>query len=66
MAEELEVLWQKLKVTEEDEKSVNLGGEITKAAKERGRNCLVMKLLSRIGVLLDALWKTLGCYESQI
>ncbi|XP_030936731.1 uncharacterized protein At4g02000-like [Quercus lobata] len=64
MAEELEFLWQKLKVTEEEEKSVNLGRECSKAANERGKNCLVMKVLSRRGVILDAprknvrmLWK---------
>ena len=47
MAEELEVLWQKLRVTEVEEKSVTLGRDCTKAAKERGKNCLVMKVLSR-------------------
>ena len=36
MAEELEVLWQKLRVTEEEEMSVSLGRDCTKAAKERG------------------------------
>ena len=57
MAEELEVLWQKLRVTEEEERSVSLGRDCTKAAKERGKNCLVMKVLSRRGVMLDALRK---------
>ncbi|XP_030924789.1 uncharacterized protein LOC115951782 [Quercus lobata] len=57
MAEELEFLWQKLKVTEEEEESVNLGSECSKAANERGKNCLVMKVLSRRGVILDALRK---------
>ena len=57
MAEELELLWQKLKVTEEEKESVNLGRECTRAAKERGKNCLVMKVLSRRGVILDTLRK---------
>ena len=57
MAEELEFLWHKLKVTEEEEESVNLGRECSKAANERGKNCLVMKVLSRRGVILDALRK---------
>ena len=57
MAEELEVLWQKLRVTEEEEESVKLGRDCTKAAKERGKNCLVMKVLSHRGVMLDALRK---------
>ena len=57
MAEELEVLWQKLRVTEEEEESVNLGRDCTKAAQERAKNCLVMKVLSRKGVMLGALRK---------
>lgn len=59
MAEALEILWKKLKVTEEEEVSVNLGRECTRAAKERGKNCLVMKVLSRRGIMLDALRKTI-------
>ena len=57
MAEELEVLWQNLRVTEEEEESVNLGRDSTKAAQERAKNCLVMKVLSRKGVMLGALRK---------
>ena len=57
MVEELEVLWQKLRVTEEEEESVNLGRDSTKAAQERAKNCLVMKVLSRKGVMLGALRK---------
>ena len=57
MVEELEVLWQKLRVTEEEEESVNLGRDCTKAAQERAKNCLVMKVLSRKGVMLGALRK---------
>ena len=36
MAEELESLWQKLTVTDEEEVSVNLGKECTRATNERG------------------------------
>ena len=57
MVEKLEVLWQKLKVTEEEEESVNLGKECTRETKEREKNCLVMKVLSHRGVILDTLWK---------
>ena len=57
MVEELETLWQKLKVTEEEEESVNIGRECTKATNERGKSCLVMKVLSRRRVILDALRK---------
>ena len=59
MAEELELLWQKLTVTDEEEVSVNLGRECTRATKERGNNCLVMKVLSRRGITLDALRKNI-------
>ena len=59
MAEELESLWQKLTVTDEEEVSVNLGKECTRATNERGNNCLVMKVLSRRGIMLDALRKNL-------
>ena len=59
MAEELELLWQKLTVTDEEEVSVNLGRECTKATKEREKNCLVMKVLSRRGIMLDALRKNI-------
>ena len=52
MAELLEVLWQKLRVMEEEEESVNLGRDCTKAAKERGKNCLVMMVLSSEGLCL--------------
>ena len=59
MAEELEMLWQKLKVTEEEEVSVNLGEECTRAANERGKNCLVMKVLSRRSIMLEAIRKNI-------
>ena len=59
MAEELELLWQKLTVTDEEEVSVNLGRECTRATKERGKNCLVKKVLSRRGIMLDALRKNI-------
>ena len=59
MAGELELLWQKLTVTDEEEVSVNLGRECTRATKERGKNCLVMKVLSHRGIMLDALRKNI-------
>ena len=59
MAEELELLWPKLKDTEEEEVSVNLGRECTRVAKEKARNCLVIKVLSRSGIMLDALRKNI-------
>ena len=59
MVEELETLWQKLKVTDEEEVSILLGGECTRAANERGRNCLFMKVMSRKGIMLDTLRKNI-------
>ncbi|XP_030936068.1 uncharacterized protein LOC115961187 [Quercus lobata] len=59
MAEELEILWRKLTVTDEEEESVILDMECTRATKDMGKNCLVMKVLSRRGVMLDALRKNI-------
>ena len=59
MAEELETLWQKLKVTEEKEISISLGEECTKATNERGKYCLVLRVLSKRGIMLDALRKNI-------
>ena len=39
--------------------SVNLGSDCTRAANERGKNCLVMKVLSRRGIMLEALRKNI-------
>ena len=39
--------------------SITLGGECTIAANERGRNCLVMKVLSRKGIMLEVLRKNI-------
>lgn len=57
MAEELATLWEKLEFTEEEDESITLGSNSTKAAKERGKNFLVMKILSRRSIMLDKLRK---------
>lgn len=59
MAEELEILWQRLKVTEEEEESISLGAECTRAAVERGKKCVFMKVLSRKGLMVEALRKNI-------
>ena len=59
MEEELEAIWKKLSLTKEEDDQVVLGSNSTKAAKELGRNCLVMKVLSRRSISLDALRKNL-------
>ena len=59
MAEELEALWQKLKVTDEEEVSISLGGECSRVVNERGRDCLFMKVMSRKGIMLEVLRKNI-------
>ena len=47
MTDELEAFWKKLSLTEEEDEQVVLGSNSTKAAKELGRSCLMMKVLTR-------------------
>lgn len=65
MAEELETLWSKLTFTEEDGEDIELGSNSTKAAKEMGKNCVVMKILTPRIVFLDALRKNIKCSGNQ-
>ena len=57
MADELEELWKKLTVTEEEEEDIILGSNSTEVAKEAGKNCIVMKVLIQRSVNVDALKK---------
>jgi len=59
MAEELEVLLRKLSFTEEEGEGVELGSSSTKAAKEVGKNCVIMKIMSPRSISLDTLRKNL-------
>nr|POF14567.1 hypothetical protein CFP56_36741 [Quercus suber] len=59
MADELEALWSKLTVTEEEGEGIELGSDSTKAAREIGKNCLVMKILTQRIIGLEALRKHL-------
>ena len=59
MADELEALWSKLTFTEEEGEDIELGSESTRAAREIGKNCLVMKILTQRIIVLDALRKHL-------
>lgn len=59
MAEQLEELWRKLSFTEEEDEGIALGSRSTRAAKARGRLCVVLKILSQRRVLVDALRKNL-------
>lgn len=46
-------------LTEEEDEKIVLGSNSTKAAKEVGRCCLVMKILSRRSIGIDILRKNL-------
>ena len=65
MVEELEKMWSKLSLTEEEDEDIVLGSNYTKAARAIGRNCVLMKVHTTRSVSLDALrknvrmlWKT--------
>ena len=60
MTEELEELWSKLSFTKEEDEGITLGSNSTKVAKERGRFCVVLKILSHRSVNVEALKKNLN------
>lgn len=57
MADEFEVLWQKLSFTEDE--GIELDTNSTKAARELGKYCVVMKIMSHKCINIDALRKNL-------
>ena len=59
MADELKELWKKLTVTKEEEEDIILGSNSTKVAKEAGKNCIVMKVLTQHNVNVEALKKNM-------
>ncbi|XP_023917408.1 uncharacterized protein At4g02000 [Quercus suber] len=59
MAEELEELWKKLTFTEEEDIGIKLDSRSTKVAREVGKFCAVMKVLSQRSINVDALRKNL-------
>lgn len=46
MVEELEELWRKLSFTDEEDEGIALGNSSTRAAREWGRLCAILKILS--------------------
>ena len=46
MAEELEVLWKKLSFTQEEDEGIEIDSNSTRTAKEIGKNCALMKVMS--------------------
>ncbi|KAL0003519.1 hypothetical protein SO802_017300 [Lithocarpus litseifolius] len=59
MADELEEIWKKLTLTEEEDEGITLDGDSTEAAREIGKNCLVMKILTQKSINTEALRKTM-------
>ena len=54
MAEELEAMRSKLSFTEEEGEGIELGSNNTRAAREVGKNCAIMKILTLRCVSLDS------------
>ena len=48
MVDELEALWSKLTFIEEEGEGIELGSDSMKAAREIGKNCLVMRYLRSV------------------
>jgi len=59
MVEELEELWRKLSFTDEEDEGIALGNSSTRAAKEQGRLCAILKILSHRSISVEALRKNL-------
>ena len=59
MADELEALWSKLSFIEEEGEDIVLGSSSTKLAREIGKNCVVMKILTKRIIFLEALRKNM-------
>ena len=59
MVEELEELWRKLSFTDEEDEGIALGNSSTKAAREWGRLCAILKILSHRSISVEALRKNL-------
>ena len=59
MAEELEVMWKKLSFTEEEGAGIDLGNNSTKVAKEIGKNCAILKVMTQKSISFEALRKNL-------
>ena len=59
MDDELEEMWTKFSLTEEEGESFSLGSSTTEAAKLVGRNCVVMKILTHKWLNIEALRKNL-------
>ena len=59
MAEELEKLWSKLSFTEEEDEGIEIDNNCTRSAREIGKNCVLMKILTRKSISIEALRKNM-------
>ena len=59
MADELEEIWKKLTITEEENEGISLGSDSTHTAQELGKNCLLMQILTQRSINIEALRKTM-------
>lgn len=59
MAKAFEEIWKKLTITEEEDEAITLDRGTTQAAREIGKNCLVMKILTQNSINTEALRKTM-------
>nr|POE83665.1 hypothetical protein CFP56_06749 [Quercus suber] len=59
MTEELEELWKKLTFTEEEGAGIVLDNSSTRAAKEVGKFCVVMKILTQRSINLETVRKNI-------
>ena len=59
MAEELEKLWSKLSFTEEEDEGIEIDNNCTRSAREIGKNCVLMKILTHKSISIEALRKNM-------
>nr|POE91081.1 hypothetical protein CFP56_14533 [Quercus suber] len=57
MVKKLKEIWQWLTVTEEEDDGITLGRDSAKIAKELGKNCVIMKILTQRCINIEALKK---------
>ena len=59
MAEELERLWSKLSFTEEEDEGIEIDTNCTRVAREIGKNCALMMILTHKSISIEALRKNM-------
>ena len=59
MAEELERLWSKLSFTEEEDEGIEIDTNCTRVAREIGKNCALMTILTHKSISIESLRKNM-------